>query len=198
MPGDPRRMVGPVRSLARWTYHALRALVDNSLHPIRRWRAGMRQSAAGRPGSVLVLCHGNICRSPYAEARLRMRVAALGWSDVRVESAGFFGPGRPANEGAKRAAERRGIDLSAHGSRLVDGSLSMGADLVLVMTPGQAAAVPRESHGRPVSIEILGDFDPAPVRERAIPDPYGGPDSTFDDVFDRIDRCLDGLIARWS
>ena len=55
----------------RSVYHALRRLPERVRHRARRRAALARQSVAGRPQRVLILCYGNICRSPYAEARLR-------------------------------------------------------------------------------------------------------------------------------
>src|SRR2546427_199033 len=60
------------------------------LHPLRRRRALalLRRHAPVR--SVLVVCHGNMCRSPFAAGLLRPWLSGRG---VRVDSAGFLGPG---------------------------------------------------------------------------------------------------------
>ena len=64
---------------------------DRLLHPLRRRAARADLTRRVAPSSMLVICHGNICRSPFAAAVLRARLAGTG---VCVESAGFFGPGR--------------------------------------------------------------------------------------------------------
>src|SRR5690348_3285869 len=107
------RLLGPVRPLvakpARW----LKRRLARALHPYRR-RAAVERLTRLRPvKSVLVMCYGNICRSPYAAAVLSqlVRNQSLG---VTVTQGGFFGPNRPANDRGRSVAEGRGIDLEAH------------------------------------------------------------------------------------
>jgi len=68
---------------------------------------------------VVFICYGNICRSPYAAARLRHMLATSGVTGVEVDSAGFVAPGRPADRQAAAIARERGTELGAHWSRLV-------------------------------------------------------------------------------
>ena len=184
--------------LGRRVYHSLERLPQRVLHPSRRRRARARLSAAGRPDRVLILCYGNICRSPYAEARLRALVGERGWPEPVVESAGFIGPGRPANDSAQRAARGRNLDLSGHQSRTVNPALTQRATLLLVMTRAQALAAERDAGAAASRIEVLGDLDPMEVTQRDIPDPYGEPAEVFEQVFDRIDRCLATLVGTWQ
>ena len=182
----------------RSVYHALRRLPERVRHRGRRRAALARQSAAGRPQRVLILCYGNICRSPYAEARLRRLLDERGWRDTIVESAGFIGAGRPANDSARRLARSRGLDLGGHRSRIVDPALVSRASLLLVMTAEQVIAAEREAGASPRKFEILGDFDPEGIPQRDIPDPYGQRTEVFERVFDRIDRCLASLVGEWN
>jgi len=182
----------------RRVYRTLERLPQRVLHRSRHRRARARLSAAGPPERVLILCYGNICRSPYAEARLRALIDERGWPDTVVESAGFIGPGRPANDSAQRAARARNLDLAAHQSRTVNQALAQQASLLLVMTCAQARAAEREAGAAATRIELLGDFDPGEVSQRDIPDPYGEPDEVFAQVFDRIDRCLATLVLSWE
>src|SRR2546422_3500209 len=84
------------------------------LHPWRR-RAARRALSARAPRSILVVCHGNICRSPFAAVLLQR---ALGPAGIRVHSAGFIGPNRPSPPEAVTAAARYGVNLSDHRSRV--------------------------------------------------------------------------------
>lgn len=86
---------------------------------------------AGRP-RILVLCSGNICRSPMAEVLLRDRLAARSLPGV-VRSAGRYFDGREAEPGSIDAMARRGLDLRAFRSRTLDHATAAGADLVLGM-----------------------------------------------------------------
>ncbi len=193
----PRGWAEPLRARVRALYHWVRLAPERLLHPRRRREAVARRRVAGLPSRVLVLCYGNICRSPYAEARLRQLVEERGLGRITVESGGFFGPGRPANDMARRLSAERGLDLGAHRSRRVDAPLGSLASLVLVMTRQQADAAARDAGVLASRIELLGDFDPLPVESRDIPDPYGHPLEVFERVFDRIDRCLVALVETW-
>jgi protein-tyrosine-phosphatase len=162
------------------------------LHPLRRRAA--RQMLKGRaPRSILVVCHGNICRSPFAAALL---LRALGPLGVRVDSAGFVRPHRPAPPEALAAAARRGVDLSDHRSRLLTPDLARSAELIVVMDPVQEREV-RERFGRASSdVVVLGDLDPAPLGgARAIRDPIGQGPEVFEASYARIERCV-GELAR--
>lgn len=80
--------------------------------------------------SVLVLCEGNHCRSPIAEALLR---ASLG-DEVHVESAGLGALiGSPADPEAQRMMAAIGVDISRHRGRQVTVAMLLAADLILVM-----------------------------------------------------------------
>lgn len=81
---------------------------------------------------VLVLCHGNICRSPFAAAA----IASLrpGWT---VTSAGLGAtPGRRAAKKAREAAERYGLDISNHRSARATPDMLSASDVILHMDGG--------------------------------------------------------------
>ncbi|MEA2703014.1 MAG: protein-tyrosine phosphatase [Actinomycetota bacterium] len=79
-----------------------------------------------------MLCTGNICRSPAAEALLRHRTEALG-VDVRVKSAGLLDDGRRAAEHSVTLLAEQGVDLSRHRSATMTADAVRSADLVLGM-----------------------------------------------------------------
>lgn len=85
------------------------------------------------PVKILVVCTGNICRSPAAAAILRMRLAARGVA-ASVDSAGTQADrGRPIDKDVASALHAAGHDASAHHSRPLTRSDIAGADLVLGM-----------------------------------------------------------------
>jgi len=179
------------RVVARYL-RRLRRLPDQLLHAARR-HAALGALAARPPlRSVLVVCNGNIFRSPFAAAVLRR---ALGQSGVAVDSAGFIGPGRPSPADALAAAARRGIDLRGHRSQLLMPDLVRAADVILVMDTAQRRMI-CERFGAPArNVLLLGDFDPAPIESRSIQDPWEqGPD-VCEAVYGRIDDCV-GSFAR--
>lgn len=189
--GEDDGRVDPLEQVlegARSAARRVRRLPERVLHPLRRWRARRRLREASPTGPVLFVCHGNICRSPYAEAvfRRRARGRRSAWS------AGLAGPGRPAPEAARQVARERGADLEDHRSRLVTDASLREAGLVVVVDPRQARAL-RRRHGFNASL-VLGDLDPGPIRRRRIRDPIFQPVEVFRQVYARIDRCVDGML----
>lgn len=98
--------------------------------------------------SVLVVCTGNICRSPIAEGLFRDRGTALAGEDLEVRSAGTWaGRRNPAMPEAVRAAAELGSDVAGHRSQRVTPTLAGAADLVITMTEEQRDEVIREAPG---------------------------------------------------
>lgn len=175
-----------------------RSWLDRVTHSRDRARAARRVSQRRRPNRVVVVCYGNICRSPYAEASLRRRLSREGVHGVEITSAGFIGPDRPANNQGSALALAAGLDLSAHRSRLFTSADAEGADLILVMTREQRDRLLREFGVAEHQIELLGDFDVSDPPNREIPDPYGRPDEEFRRVFGQIERSIEGLCGLWT
>lgn len=188
-------MIGWLRRLARKSIHGGERL----LHTRRRRRALGELAVVPAPRSILVICLGNICRSPYAEHRLTDDLARAGLDDVHVVSAGFILPGRPSPEAARRIAARRGLDLENHRSRVVTPAMARAADVTLVMAPPQLRQLRQVADAEPGGPSIvLGDLDPAPIDQRTIVDPYDQSDDVFAAVYERIDRCCRSLVEALS
>jgi protein-tyrosine phosphatase len=183
--------VPKVRRVARW----LRHLPDRWMHPLRRRRAVQALLRRERPKGSLVICHGNICRSPYAAAVLQRRLEAMGGSAMRVESAGFIAPGRPPPAMALEVAASRGYDLATHRSQLIGETGPPVHDVILVMTAAQRRQVRRHPVTGRATVLLLGDFDPAPIATRSIVDPVDRPRPFFEAIYDRIDRCAATVVA---
>lgn len=168
---------------------------DRRAHEARRADAIERLARLGPPRGILVMCLGNICRSPYAEYRLREMLAGTPLSTMQVRSAGLIGPGRPSPTFAQQVAAARGIRLERHVSRTLAPEVLVGVDVVLVMATSQADALRGRVGMARERIFVLGDFDPEPIRKREIPDPYGGEPGAFEASYERIDRCLAAFTA---
>ena len=183
--------LGRVRAALHGVARATYRLPERVLHPWRRRAARRRLAAEGGPRSVLFLCYGNICRSAYAAAVARARLAP----EIVVTSAGFFGPDRPSPVEAIAVAAERHVDLGGHRSRLVTSELLAGADAIVVMELRQRERLLVGNPGIAPRVYLLGDLDPQPIRRRDVPDPYGEPLTAFQACFDRIERCVDTLAA---
>ncbi len=170
----------------------VRRTPDRLLHPLRRRKALEAMRGRHRPATVLAVCHGNICRSPFAAALLGRELAGFG---IAVQSAGFLGFNRPPPAEAMAAAARHGVDLSNHRSRLVTTELVRTSDLIVVMDQAQRRLVCERFGRRPIDVVVLGDFDPVPVEMRTVRDPVNESRAVFDEVYERIQRCVRQLAG---
>jgi len=175
--------------VAGWTWvRDLRHAPASRLHARRR-RAAQVELERLNPRSILFVCHGNICRSPFAAAAFLRACGPEIATDIHVASAGFMGPMRSAPPTALIAAAKFGVDLSPHRSALITSENLGAADLIVVMSEEQARGV-RARVAPSTFVLILGDLDPKPVSRRTILDPWGQSDAAFDESYDRIDRCV--------
>ena len=185
-----RNSVQRARRAARAVVTTAMRLADASRHGERRREVAERLAALGRPRSIMVVCYGNICRSPYLAALLRRAMP-----DVAVSSAGFIGAGRPVPEHAATLASREGIDLSPHRSQLIPRDALLSTDLVIVMSERQAHSLRAGFGVARQRIVIAGDLDPVRGERREIHDPWNQPIEVFAATFARLARCADDLVA---
>jgi protein-tyrosine phosphatase len=133
----------------------------------------------------LMVCVGNICRSPMAAAVLEARLGELG-HEGRVESAGIAAlVGSPASPLARELMRERGLDISAHRARQLTREMLGEFDLVLVMEDAHRRVVEQmhpPARGRVQRLGRFGDFD--------VPDPYGGPRAEYERALGLIDRGI--------
>jgi len=182
--------MNPLRAAAR----ALRRVLTRTLHPSRRERAAKRLRALDELSTILFVCTGNICRSPYAAAITRTRLEGERRDHVSVRSAGLMGPGRPVPKTSLEVTSHRELDLSDHRSRLVTAEDIRGTDLFICMEPRHRNELVRNHGADAARILCLGDLDPERPDRRAILDPWGKGTEAFEASFDRIDRCLELLL----
>jgi protein-tyrosine phosphatase len=146
---------------------------------------------------VLMVCMGNICRSPTAEGVLRHKLEGAGLADaVAVDSAGTYGGhvGDPPDARAQRHAKARGIDLSRLRARRVTEDDFRRFDLVLAMDDDNLTALAALRPADGVEPRLLTSFARRGAAARDVPDPYYGGPQGFDLVLDLIDDACDGLL----
>ncbi|RJS95371.1 low molecular weight protein-tyrosine-phosphatase [Salinisphaera sp. Q1T1-3] len=149
--------------------------------------------------SVLMVCLGNICRSPTAEGVLRDRLHRAGLAErVQLDSAGtgHWYVGKPPDRRAVAAAAERGYDLGDLRARQVSAADLDRFDYVIAMDDMNHADLmdlAGADAARRAKIHMLGDFSSAHVGE-PVGDPYYGGDDGFDRVLDMVEACVDGLV----
>jgi protein-tyrosine phosphatase len=159
-------------------------------------------SDGSEPLRVVVVCLGNICRSPMGEAVLRRQVEAAGLDGrVLVESAGTgsWHVGGPADERAAATLARNGYP-TAHTARQFDAADFARFDLVLaadrsnlhdLLDLARRADDPRAAAAK---VHLLRSFDPDAPEGAEVPDPYYGGERGFDDVLDMLESAAHGVV----
>lgn len=142
---------------------------------------------------ILLVCTGNTCRSPMAEALLRQSLAKSGdqGDNIDVLSAGVAAcEGAKASPQAVRVMQDRGLDISGHESRPLNDAIVGRADLVLTLTRGHRAAILAawpEMEGRVFTIRTDGGD---------VSDPIGGSVELYDECARQISDALDDWLPR--
>jgi protein-tyrosine phosphatase len=146
---------------------------------------------------VLMVCLGNICRSPTAEVALRAAAEKRG-IHMTVSSAGTgdWHQGHPADPRMRDAAASFALDLSHHTARQVDVAMMREADLILAMDRLNYLELNRIATERHITtpIRLFRDFDPKAGTERDVPDPYYGNGEGFTNVVAMCVRTADHLL----
>lgn len=140
--------------------------------------------------TILVVCTGNICRSPMAAALLQDRLARdERRRDWRVVSAGTWASeGRLASAYSIAEMVDRGIDIGEHRSRSVDADLMRKADLVLVMTRNHAEALSVAFPDQAEKVHLLSEMA---GQTYDISDPYGGRRLEYAYIAQELEQLID-------
>ena len=144
---------------------------------------------------VLMVCTGNICRSPMAAGLASHLLLETLRDRVRITSAGVGAlHGNPAEPNAVAAMSGIGIDISSHRARQITGGLASAADLILTMEIMQCEAVRRLLYRKKGKVRLLTDFCPQ-SRASDIKDPYGGLLPEYQACLDTLVPCVKALIT---
>ena len=143
---------------------------------------------------ILMVCTGNICRSPMAEGLLRHLLPPSLATDITVQSAGTHGlHGNRAESFAVNAAAEYGADISDHRARVLSPSMVRSADLVLAMEKYHLNRINEFLFFGCRYAWLMGSFDPQRV-DPEIEDPYGSPLGTYARCAAEIMACIPGVI----
>ncbi|HDH1455159.1 protein-tyrosine-phosphatase [Klebsiella quasipneumoniae] len=131
--------------------------------------------------SILVVCTGNICRSPIGERFLRRALP-----NKKIDSAGTGALiDIEADASAIRVAEKYGLSLEGHRGRQFTASLGRQYDLILVMEKShleQVGKIAPEVRGKTM---LFGHW----LNQRDIPDPYRKSEEAFSSVYLLIEQA---------
>lgn len=140
---------------------------------------------------ILIVCIGNICRSPMAEALLESRLADV-HPEVQVDSAGLGAlVGHAADPIAQELMLERGIDISGHRARQLTPEMSGQYDLILTMEESQIYDVLTADPSAWGKVHCLGKWDGF-----AIPDPYQQSRGFFELALTLIDQGVNDWASR--
>ena len=135
-----------------------------------------------------------------AEVIARRRAEELGLSQLEVRSAGIAAfNGSPASDGALRAAEAAGLDLSTHESRPLTEAETRAADLILTMSAEHLMRIVELGGGERVAmLTSYAGGHPDGFPASSIPDPIGGSEEEYAETFRLLERMIDRVLERLS
>jgi protein-tyrosine phosphatase len=139
---------------------------------------------------VLIVCVGNICRSPTAEVLLRERLRDRG---ATVESAGLAAlVGQPIDPTAESVLAGKGKTAAGHVARQVTPAMISAADMVIAMDKRHVSAIQAIAPQARGKIFLLGHWQGG----TPIPDPYGRDRAAFEQAYQLIDAAVDSWSTR--
>lgn len=147
--------------------------------------------------SVLVVCLGNICRSPLAEAAFRRAAADAGLA-LHVDSAGTgaWHVGKAPDRRAQATALRHGIDISRYRARQVVTQDFARFDHVFALDADNLADLRRmAAAGSPARVGLLLDLVPGRAGQ-SVADPYYGDEAGFEETWADVDAAARAFVAQ--
>ena len=148
---------------------------------------------------VLMVCLGNICRSPTAEAMPRHKVHAAGLDHrVEVDSAGTadYHVDSPPDRRSVAHGERRGLRMKHLRGRQVEKADFDRFDFILAMDEDNLMNLERlRPEGTRAKVALLMSYAPD-TGSRVVPDPYDGGADGFETVLDLVDAACEGFLTK--
>jgi protein-tyrosine phosphatase len=147
---------------------------------------------------VLFICLGNICRSPLAEAIFLHKIKEKGWeSRFQADSRGTanYHVGHPPDPRTIKNAAKNGIQIN-HVAQQVSAVDLRDFDLIISMDESNYSNILRLKNALLYQdkMHLMRDYDPI-GKGKDVPDPYYGGEKDFQNVFEILERSMDGLIS---
>jgi len=140
------------------------------------------------PDTILVVCTGNVCRSPIGERFLRNMLPLK-----KIDSAGTAALiGHGADSSAIHAAKKFGISLDDHKGRQFTSELGARYELILVMENEHLTQIARIAPEARSKSMLLGHW----INHMDIPDPWHKSEEAFDRIYQLIDRSCQAWASK--
>lgn len=162
--------------------------------------------SAAVPKSVLLVCLGNICRSPTAEGIMRQRTAIAGLT-MKIDSAGTgdWHIGKHPDLRAQTHAKQHGYNISKLVARQVSPKDFIDFDLILAMDAQnlkdlqsiRELAAQTTNADRLARLALMSEVDISYLNQD-VPDPYYGGEDGFEEVIKRLESSVDAWIHTWQ
>jgi protein-tyrosine phosphatase len=147
---------------------------------------------------ILVVCMGNICRSPTGEAVLKRKVKELG-VNISIDSAGTIGyhQGHAPDKRARLAGEQRGYSFEGMKARSVVDSDFERFDMILAADKANLEDLKQRCPNQYLNkLSLYLSHGNSSIDE--IPDPYYGGDSGFEMVLDLVEEASEQILIKLS
>ena len=148
-------------------------------------------------GLIIVVCTGNICRSPMAAALLAhaLKAEPAPLSEFKVISAGVAArDGDAASTNSITALKKVGLDISDHQSQPLNPEMVAQASAIFVMTESHRAVINAAIDPTPHNVYLIREFMPREA-DKQIADPYGGPLPLYEECRDEIVEAIPSVMA---
>lgn len=148
------------------------------------------------PVKILMVCLGNICRSPLAEGILQSKLPA---DKFHVDSAGTgnWHAGQGPDKRSISTAKNRGIDISCQIARQLKASDFHEFDHIYVMDSSNLSDVLKLASNETSRAKVRMMMDEAfPGQKIDVPDPYFGGPEGFDKVYDMLDEACSAVASK--